>query len=61
MTGLELLVERINQRASAEYSLPMTQDLAKAVDDWKYEQKGSVLSFSSTRWVMTGRVLQADE
>ena len=61
MTGLELLVERINQRASAEYSLPMTQDLAKAVDDWKYEQKGSVLYFSSTNWVMTGRVLQADE
>ena len=61
MTGLELLVERINQRAIAEYSLHMTQDLANAVDDWKYEQKGSVLSFSSTRWVMTGRVLQADE
>ena len=61
MTGLELLVERINQRAIAEYSLPMTQDLANAVDDWKYEQKGSVLYFSSTHWVMTGRVLQADE
>ena len=27
VTGLELLVERINQRAIAEYSLPMTQDL----------------------------------
>jgi hypothetical protein len=61
MTGLELLVERINQRAIAEYSLPMTQDLANAVDNWKYVQKGSVWSFSSTRWVMTGSLLQADE
>lgn len=61
MTGLELLVERINQRVIAEYSLPMTQDLANAVDNWKYEQKASVLSFSSTHWVMHGSLLQADE
>jgi len=34
---------------------------ANAVDNWKYVQKGSVWSFSSTRWVMTGRLLQAEE
>jgi hypothetical protein len=34
---------------------------ANAVDNWKYVQKGSVWSFSSTRWVMTGRLVQAEE
>ena len=34
---------------------------ANAVDNWKYVQKGSVWSFSSTRWVMTGRFLEAKE
>jgi hypothetical protein len=34
---------------------------ANAVDNYKYVQKGSVWSFSSTRWVMTGRLLQAEE
>jgi hypothetical protein len=40
------------------------QEIAKganAVDNYKYVQKGSVWSFSSTRWVMTGRLLQVEE
>ena len=34
---------------------------ANAVDNWKYVQKGTVFSFSSTRWVMTGRFLKVEE
>ena len=34
---------------------------ANAVDNWKYVQKGTVWSLSSTRWVMTGRFLKAEE
>lgn len=32
-----------------------------AVDNFKYVQKGTVFSFSSTRWVLTGRVVRVGE
>ena len=51
--SIELLKEKMADQALAKG--------ANAVDNWKYVQKGSVWSFSSTRWVMTGRLLQAEE
>ena len=51
--SIELLKEKLADQALAKG--------ANAVDNWKYVQKGSVWSFSSTRWVMTGRFLQAEE
>jgi hypothetical protein len=51
--SIEILKERIAEQALAQG--------ANAVDNFKYVQKGSVWSFSSTRWVMTGRLLQAEE
>jgi hypothetical protein len=51
--SIELLKEKMADQALAIG--------ANAVDNWKYVQKGSVWSFSSTRWVMTGRLLQAKE
>ena len=51
--SIELLKEKMADQALAKG--------ANAVDNWKYVQKGSVWSFSSTRWVMTGRFLQAEE
>lgn len=50
--SIELLKEKLAEQA-------ITQG-ANAVDNWKYVQKGAVWSFSSTRWVMTGRLLQAE-
>lgn len=32
-----------------------------AVDNFKYVQQGTVFSFSSTRWKVTGRILKAGE
>lgn len=32
-----------------------------ALDRFKYVQKASAFSFSSTRWVATGRIVQASE
>lgn len=29
-----------------------------ALDNFKYVQKGTVFSFSSTRWVLTGRIIK---
>lgn len=51
--SIELLKEKLADQALAKG--------ANAVDNWKYVQKGTVWSFSSTRWVMTGRLLQAEE
>jgi hypothetical protein len=51
--SIEILKEKMADQALAKG--------ANAVDNWKYVQKGSVWSFSSTRWVMTGRFLQAEE
>ena len=51
--SIEILKEKLAEQAIAKG--------ANAVDNWKYVQTGSVWSFSSTRWVMTGRLLQADE
>ena len=51
--SIEILKEKLADQAIAKG--------ANAVDNWKYVQKGSVWSFSSTRWVMTGRFLQAEE
>ena len=51
--SIELLKEKMADQALAKG--------ANAVDNWKYVQKGTVWSFSSTRWVMTGRLLQAEE
>ena len=34
---------------------------ANAVDNWKYVQKGTVWSFSSTQWQMTGRFIKVEE
>lgn len=51
--SIELLKEKMADQALAKG--------ANAVDNWQYVQKGSVWSFSSTRWVMTGRLLQAEE
>ena len=51
--SIEILKEKIAEQAIAVG--------ANAVDNFKYVQKGSVWSFSSTRWVMTGRLLQAEE
>ena len=51
--SIELLKEKMADQALAKG--------ANAVDNWKYVQKGSVWSFSSTRWVMTGRLVQAEE
>ena len=51
--SIEILKEKLADQAIAQG--------ANAVDNWKYVQKGSVWSFSSTRWVMTGRFLQAEE
>jgi hypothetical protein len=39
------------------------QVLAKggnALDNFKYVQKGSAFSFSSTRWVLTGRIIKIE-
>ncbi len=51
--SIEILKERLADQAIAQG--------ANAVDNYKYVQKGSVWSFSSTRWVMTGRLVQAEE
>ena len=51
--SIETLKEKMAEQALAKG--------ANAVDNWKYVQKGSVWSFSSTRWVMTGRFLQVEE
>lgn len=51
--SIEMLKEMMADQALAQG--------ANAVDNWKYVQKASVWSFSSTRWVMTGRLLKADE
>ncbi len=51
--SIEILKEKLAEQAIAKG--------ANAVDNWKYVQKGAVWSFSSTRWVMTGRLLQAEE
>jgi hypothetical protein len=51
--SIEILKEKLATQAIAKG--------ANAVDNYKYVQKGSVWSFSSTRWVMTGRLLQAEE
>ena len=51
--SIEILKDRLADQAIAQG--------ANAVDNWKYVQKGSVWSFSSTRWVMTGRLLRAEE
>jgi hypothetical protein len=51
--SIEILKEKLAAQAIAQG--------ANAVDNYKYVQKGSVWSFSSTRWVMTGRLLQAEE
>jgi hypothetical protein len=32
-----------------------------ALDNFKYVQKASAFSFSSTRWVATGRIVEASE
>lgn len=51
--SIEILKDKLADQAIAKG--------ANAVDNFKYVQKGSVWSFSSTRWVMTGRLLQAEE
>ncbi len=51
--SIEMLKEKLADQAIAKG--------ANAVDNYKYVQKGTVFSFSSTRWVMTGRLLQAEE
>ena len=51
--SIEILKEKLADQALAKG--------ANAVDNWKYVQKGSVWSFSSTRWVMTGRLIKAEE
>ena len=51
--SIEILKEKLAAQAIAQG--------ANAVDNYKYVQKGSVWSFSSTRWVMTGRFVQAEE
>lgn len=51
--SIEILKERLADQALAQG--------ANAVDNYKYVQKGSVWSFSSTRWVMTGRLLKVEE
>lgn len=51
--SIEILKDRLADQAIAHG--------ANAVDNYKYVQKGSVWSFSSTRWVMTGRLVQAAE
>lgn len=48
--SIEMLKQKMADQAIAQG--------ANAVDNWKYVQKGSVWSFSSTRWVMTGRLLK---
>lgn len=51
--SIEILKDKLADQAIAQE--------ANAVDNFKYVQKGSVWSFSSTRWVMTGRLLKAEE
>jgi hypothetical protein len=51
--SIEILKEKLAAQAIAQG--------ANAVDNYKYVQKGSVWSFSSTRWVMTGRFVQAEQ
>lgn len=51
--SIEMLKEKMADQAIANG--------ANAVDNWKYVQKGSVWSFSSTRWVMTGRLVKVEE
>ncbi len=51
--SIEMLKEMIADQALAQG--------ANAVDNWKYVQKATVWSFSSTRWTMTGRLLKAED
>jgi len=51
--SIEMLKEIIADQALAQG--------ANAVDNWKYVQKATVWSFSSTRWTMTGRLLKAED
>jgi hypothetical protein len=51
--SIEMLKEIIADQALAQG--------ANAVDNWKYVQKATVFSFSSTRWTMTGRLLKAED
>ena len=50
--SIELLKEKMADQALAKG--------ANAVDNWKYVQKGSVWSFSSTQWKATGRAMKAE-
>ena len=48
--ALDILKEKIADQVLAKGG--------NALDNFKYVQKGSSFSFSSTRWVLTGRILK---
>jgi hypothetical protein len=60
--------EAISNRQNASLD-QLKEDLAKKVlasggnclDQFKYVQKGTVFSFSSTQWKATGRIMKASE
>lgn len=61
-------VESISNRQNASLD-QLKEDLAKKVlakggnclDTFKYVQKGTVFSFSSTQWKATGRIMKAND
>lgn len=61
-------IEAISNRQNAALDL-LKEDLAKKVlagggnclDQFKYVQKGTVFSFSSTQWKATGRIMKVSE
>lgn len=66
--GAELLgeIEEISHRQNialdelkARIAEQVRQRGGNAVDNFKYVQQGTVFSFSSTRWKVTGRMLRA--
>jgi len=66
VTGLELLVERINQKAIAEYSLPMTQDLTNDSTDMNlryasFQHRLGAIVLDATLMIITFGMAEIDK
>jgi hypothetical protein len=49
------------EKLKADLAAEIKAKGGNALDNFKYVQKASAFSFSSTRWVATGRIVRASE
>jgi hypothetical protein len=49
------------EKLKADLAAEVKAKGGNALDNFKYVQKASAFSFSSTRWVATGRIVRASE